>query len=159
MKFPPPSTIGVLGGGQLGRMLALEARRAGHRIAIFTDEPPGCPAGQFADIEINAAYDNLSLIHICLGFEASVALVLAEIDLFHQIEQQDLALLPWVIRESLPFVRCVQNRQQMSQLLFQPGLFRDTRPNAMKVLQQQQRPAQEYLAQHISCLLYTSRCV
>ena len=49
MKFPPPSTIGVLGGGQLGRMLALEARRAGHRIAIFTDEPQGCPAGQFAD--------------------------------------------------------------------------------------------------------------
>ena len=59
MILPPPSTLGVLGGGQLGRMLALEARRAGHRIAIFTDEPQGCPAGQFADIEINAAYERM----------------------------------------------------------------------------------------------------
>lgn len=56
--FPPPSTLGILGGGQLGRMLALEARRAGHRVAIFTDEAYGCPAGQFADNEINAAYDD-----------------------------------------------------------------------------------------------------
>lgn len=58
MMFPPPSTIGVLGGGQLGRMLALEARRAGHHVVIHTDEPHGCPAGQFADMEINAAYDD-----------------------------------------------------------------------------------------------------
>jgi len=56
--FPPPSTIGVLGGGQLGRMLALEARRAGHHVVIYTDEPHGCPAGQLADMEINAAYDD-----------------------------------------------------------------------------------------------------
>ena len=63
MMFSPPSTIGVLGGGQLGRMLALEARRAGHRIVIFTDEPQGCPAGQFADIEINAAYDDTAALN------------------------------------------------------------------------------------------------
>jgi 5-(carboxyamino)imidazole ribonucleotide synthase len=56
--FLPPSTIGILGGGQLGRMLALEARRSGYRVAVFTDEPPGCPAGQFADLEFNATYDD-----------------------------------------------------------------------------------------------------
>lgn len=56
--FSPPCTLGILGGGQLGRMLALEARRAGYRVAIFTDEPYGCPAGQFADSETNAAYDD-----------------------------------------------------------------------------------------------------
>ena len=54
----PPSTIGVLGGGQLGRMLALEARRCGYRVVIFTDESRGCPAGQIADVEINARYDD-----------------------------------------------------------------------------------------------------
>ena len=37
----PPATIGILGGGQLGRMLTLEARRCGYRVAIFTDERPG----------------------------------------------------------------------------------------------------------------------
>jgi 5-(carboxyamino)imidazole ribonucleotide synthase len=54
--------IGILGGGQLGRMLALEARRSGYRIAVFTDEPPGCPAGQFADLEFNAAYEDAAAL-------------------------------------------------------------------------------------------------
>lgn len=58
MTFFPPSTLGVLGGGQLGRMLALEARRAGYRVAIFTDEKKGCPAGLVADLEFNAGYDD-----------------------------------------------------------------------------------------------------
>ncbi len=58
MRFQPPSTIGILGGGQLGRMLALEARRTGYRVAIFTDEKKGCPAGLVSDFEFNAAYDD-----------------------------------------------------------------------------------------------------
>lgn len=75
--FLPPSTIGILGGGQLGRMLALEARRSGYRVAIFTDEPKGCPAGQFADIEFNAAYDDSA----ALGrFLAVVDVVTAEFE-------------------------------------------------------------------------------
>ncbi|MCB1063713.1 MAG: 5-(carboxyamino)imidazole ribonucleotide synthase [Verrucomicrobiae bacterium] len=36
LSLPPGSTIGVLGGGQLGRMLALEARRMGYRILSWT---------------------------------------------------------------------------------------------------------------------------
>lgn len=60
--FLPPSTLGILGGGQLGRMLALEARRAGYRVVIFTDEPAGCPAGQFADVEINAPYEDAAAL-------------------------------------------------------------------------------------------------
>lgn len=75
--FLPPSTIGILGGGQLGRMLALEARRSGYRVAIFTDEPQGCPAGQFADLEFNAAYDDSA----ALGrFLAVVDVVTAEFE-------------------------------------------------------------------------------
>lgn len=75
--FLPPSTIGILGGGQLGRMLTLEARRRGYRVVIFTDEPPGCPAGQLADVEINAAYDDAE----ALGrFLAQVDVVTAEFE-------------------------------------------------------------------------------
>ncbi len=58
----PPSCIGILGGGQLGRMLALEARRCGYRIAVFTDEKPGCPAGQWADAEFNGPYDDTEML-------------------------------------------------------------------------------------------------
>ncbi|MBP7949176.1 MAG: 5-(carboxyamino)imidazole ribonucleotide synthase [Verrucomicrobiales bacterium] len=52
----PGQTLGIIGGGQLGRMLAREARRSGYRVVVFTDEYPPSPAGQFADREINAPY-------------------------------------------------------------------------------------------------------
>jgi 5-(carboxyamino)imidazole ribonucleotide synthase len=50
-------TIGILGGGQLGRMLTLEAKRMGYR--VVTLEPlPESPGGQVADQQIVAAYDD-----------------------------------------------------------------------------------------------------
>ena len=52
----PGQTLGIIGGGQLGRMTAREARRTGYRTVIYTDEPSGSPAGQLADREINASY-------------------------------------------------------------------------------------------------------
>jgi len=45
----------VLGGGQLGRMLAIAARRMGYRIHAF-DPQPDCPAGQICDLEVNAPF-------------------------------------------------------------------------------------------------------
>jgi 5-(carboxyamino)imidazole ribonucleotide synthase len=57
--FPlaPGSTIGILGGGQLGRMLALAAARLGFRCIILTPEPDSC-AAQVAAETIIAAYDD-----------------------------------------------------------------------------------------------------
>lgn len=53
----PPSTIGIIGGGQLGRMMALSARQMGYRIAVL--EPVlDSPLAQVSDIELNAAYDD-----------------------------------------------------------------------------------------------------
>ena len=54
-------TIGILGGGQLGRMLTLEAKRMGYR--VVTLEPlPNSPTGQIADEQIVAAYDDMRAI-------------------------------------------------------------------------------------------------
>jgi 5-(carboxyamino)imidazole ribonucleotide synthase len=54
-------TIGILGGGQLGRMLTLEAKRMGFR--VVTLEPlPNSPCGQVADEQIVAAYDDVRAI-------------------------------------------------------------------------------------------------
>ena len=44
----PPATIGILGGGQLGRMLGLAARAMGYRLAVL-DPDPECPAAAVAD--------------------------------------------------------------------------------------------------------------
>ena len=57
--FPlvPGSTIGVLGGGQLGRMLALAAARLGFDVVIV-DPEENSPAGRVAARQIVAAYDD-----------------------------------------------------------------------------------------------------
>nr|WP_131926504.1 5-(carboxyamino)imidazole ribonucleotide synthase [Hazenella coriacea] len=53
----PGLTIGVIGGGQLGRMVILEGRKLGLRF-ITLDPSPHCPGGQVSDRQIVAAYDD-----------------------------------------------------------------------------------------------------
>jgi len=57
----PGSTIGVLGGGQLGRMFAMAARRLGYRVHTLAPDHD-TPTGQIADEEVNASYDDLDAI-------------------------------------------------------------------------------------------------
>jgi 5-(carboxyamino)imidazole ribonucleotide synthase len=57
----PGATIGVLGSGQLGRMLAIAARRMGYRIHTLSPEAE-TPTGQIADLEVVAAYDDLAAV-------------------------------------------------------------------------------------------------
>ncbi|MGG1518292.1 5-(carboxyamino)imidazole ribonucleotide synthase [Paenibacillus oryzisoli] len=54
----PGGTIGVLGGGQLGRMLALAGRNMGYRF-VTLDPTPDAPTGQVADEQIEAGYDDV----------------------------------------------------------------------------------------------------
>ena len=51
----PGATLGVLGGGQLGRMFVLQARTMGYRTVVL-DPDPGSPAGQVADLHLRAPY-------------------------------------------------------------------------------------------------------
>lgn len=53
----PGSTIGILGGGQLGRMLVLAGRAMGYRFHIFDPSGPST-AGMVADHEVNAPYSD-----------------------------------------------------------------------------------------------------
>ena len=55
--LPPGSVIGVLGGGQLGRMLALAAARLGFDVAVLGREEDS-PAGRVASRHITGAYDD-----------------------------------------------------------------------------------------------------
>ncbi|MEO6834918.1 MAG: 5-(carboxyamino)imidazole ribonucleotide synthase [Candidatus Tumulicola sp.] len=54
-------TIGVIGGGQLGRMFALDAKRMGYDV-ITLDPQERSPTGQVADEQIVAAYDDIAAI-------------------------------------------------------------------------------------------------
>jgi 5-(carboxyamino)imidazole ribonucleotide synthase len=59
--LPPGSTIGILGGGQLGRMLALAAARLGFDVAILTPEPDS-PASRVVAHTVIGAYDDPSAL-------------------------------------------------------------------------------------------------
>jgi 5-(carboxyamino)imidazole ribonucleotide synthase len=57
----PGKTIGVLGGGQLGRMLAQAATRLGYRIHVY-EPAANSPAGAVAHKEVNAPYEDLAAL-------------------------------------------------------------------------------------------------
>ena len=62
----PPSTIGIIGGGQLGRMMAISAKQMGYKVAVL--EPATLsPLAQVADVEINAPYDDQAALHQLLS--------------------------------------------------------------------------------------------
>jgi len=64
----PPATIGILGGGQLGRMTALAARAMGYRVQVL-DPDPDCAARPVVDRVIAAPFDDpagaAELAHAC----------------------------------------------------------------------------------------------
>lgn len=53
----PPATLGVIGGGQLGRFFVLAAQRMGYRVAVL-DPDAGSPAMQVADERLVAPYND-----------------------------------------------------------------------------------------------------
>ncbi|WP_287094413.1 5-(carboxyamino)imidazole ribonucleotide synthase, partial [Mesorhizobium sp.] len=60
-SLPAGSTIGIIGGGQLGRMLAMAAARLGYRTVVLEPQPD-CPAAQVANRQIAAAYDDTAAL-------------------------------------------------------------------------------------------------
>ncbi|SFI62783.1 5-(carboxyamino)imidazole ribonucleotide synthase [Jannaschia pohangensis] len=59
--LPPGATIGILGGGQLGRMLSVAASRLGYKTCVF--EPAGdCPASHVANFHLQAGYDDVGAL-------------------------------------------------------------------------------------------------
>ena len=75
-RLAPGATIGILGGGQLGRMLSVAASRLGLRCHIF--EPGAAPpAGQVADRLTTASYDDAEAL---ARFAASVDVITYEFE-------------------------------------------------------------------------------
>jgi 5-(carboxyamino)imidazole ribonucleotide synthase len=72
----PGSTIGVLGGGQLGRMFAMAARRLGYRVHTLAPDRD-TPTGQVADVEICASYDDVDAVR---AFASAVDVVTFEFE-------------------------------------------------------------------------------
>ncbi len=74
--LPPGSRIGILGGGQLGRMLAMAAARMGMRTHVFEPGPDPC-AAQVANALTAAGYDDRAALE---AFAAAVDVVTYEFE-------------------------------------------------------------------------------
>jgi 5-(carboxyamino)imidazole ribonucleotide synthase len=74
--LPPGSRVGILGGGQLGRMLAMAAARLGMHTHVFEPGADAC-AAQVADAVTRAGYDDLAALR---RFAASVDVVTYEFE-------------------------------------------------------------------------------
>ena len=73
--LPPGSTIGILGGGQLGRMLSVAASRLGYLTHIF--EPGAAPAEQVAHKRTRASYEDMAALD---AFAKSVDVITYEFE-------------------------------------------------------------------------------
>lgn len=72
----PGATLGVLGSGQLGRMFAIEARRLGYNVNVYSPDKQ-TPTGAVADREWSAGYDDFDALD---QFAKSVDVVTLEFE-------------------------------------------------------------------------------
>jgi 5-(carboxyamino)imidazole ribonucleotide synthase len=86
-RLPPGATIGILGNGQLGRMLALAAARLGYRTHVFGPDQDS-PAAQVATTSTVASYDDNAAL---VGFAAAVDAVTFEFENVPVKTARDLA--------------------------------------------------------------------
>ena len=113
----PGATIGVLGGGQLGRMMAVAARQMGYRIIVL-DPSPRCPTAQVADGVVVGTLDDIEAARhlarqvdvITLDTEHVPADVLDELE----------AIVP--VRPRAAVLRTIQDRMVQKQFLDRIGL-------------------------------------
>jgi len=115
---PPGGTIGILGGGQLGRMLAHAAGRLGFDVHIFTDETDS-PASRAAAKTIVADYHN----HAALaGFAADVAVVTTEFENVPADTAKALVGAGAIVRPNPSALAVAQDRLEEKQYFIANGL-------------------------------------
>ncbi|XXM72112.1 5-(carboxyamino)imidazole ribonucleotide synthase [Lysinibacillus sphaericus] len=113
----PGQTIGIIGGGQLGRMMALAAKHSGFKVAVL-DPSPASPCAQVADLVITAPFDQ---------YEALDRLAEASDVITYEFENIDYDALKWLAgRAYLPqgaeLIRITQDRIQEKAALTLAGV-------------------------------------
>jgi len=114
MTLPPGSTIGILGGGQLGRMMALAAARIGYRCHIF--DPHGAPcAAEVSAHFTRAEFDDEAALE---RFGASCDVVTYE---FENLPVEPLRLLGDRLKPGLKSLAVAQDRGDEKSFLESAG--------------------------------------
>jgi 5-(carboxyamino)imidazole ribonucleotide synthase len=117
-RLNPPSSIGIVGGGQLGRMLVLEAKRMGYNVIVL-DPQPNSPAGQVADEQLIADFSDIIALK---ELSAKTDVITYE---FEHIDVESLSLLEkdgYKIYPSSNTLRMIQNKYIQKSILKKSGI-------------------------------------
>lgn len=117
-QLNPPATIGIVGGGQLGRMIAFDAKRMGYHVIVL-DPKPSAPAGQVCDEQIVAGFDDMNAFYelakksdvLTYEFEHISA------DLLERLEQDGFPVFP-----SAKTLKLIQNKMTQKTMLRNIGV-------------------------------------
>ncbi|WP_197082195.1 5-(carboxyamino)imidazole ribonucleotide synthase [Rossellomorea marisflavi] len=113
----PGQTIGIIGGGQLGRMMALAAKHNGFRVAVL-DPARNAPCAQVADLVIAAPYDQYDALYR-LAEECDV--------ITYEFENIDYEALKWLnerayVPQGAELIRITQDRIMEKEALVHAGV-------------------------------------
>ena len=103
MKSPPGGTIGIIGGGQLGKMLSVAAAQLGYRCRIFAPDADPCAAAVAADFT-RAGFDDTAALE---QFAAEVDIATYE---FENLPAGALAVLGDKLRPGTESLEIAQDR-------------------------------------------------
>lgn len=105
-------TIGIIGGGQLGRMMATAARHMGYRLVVL-DPTSNCPAAQLVDQQIVASYDDIDAIKQLAEIADVVTYEFENVDLEAARYLAELGLLP----QGTKALEMTQDREKEKRLI------------------------------------------
>ncbi|MBM7717043.1 5-(carboxyamino)imidazole ribonucleotide synthase [Bacillus thermophilus] len=113
----PGKTIGIIGGGQLGRMMAMSAKAAGYRIAVV-EPTKDSPTGQVADDEIVASYDDRQALEKLAAISDVIT---------YEFENVDYEALKWLtektyVPQGAEIIKVTQDRILEKRALTEAGV-------------------------------------
>ena len=114
MIVPPGSTIGIVGGGQLGRMLSLAAAQLGYRTHIFDPHERPC-AADVAAYHSQAAFDDLGALE---RFAGAVDVATYE---FENLPVEPLGIVGDKLRPGAKSLAIAQDRAREKQFIADSG--------------------------------------
>lgn len=113
----PGQTIGILGGGQLGRMIALEGRKMGYRFAVL-DPMPDCPTAQVADQQVVADFTDATAAQELARMSDIITYEFENVDanVAHVLEEQSY------VPQGSDLLRVTQHRVREKSTLARAGI-------------------------------------
>ena len=118
IEIDRPICIGIIGGGQLGKMMAHEAKRMSLRVIVL-DPTEGCPASVVADEQIVADFKDEGAI---MKLAQSCDVLTYEIELANSAALKDLESRNYPVRPAPETLRIIQNKFRQKTFLKKHGI-------------------------------------